>query len=52
MKEDLDRIVKGYRPRSNRGSYWLLYYLLALIAIMKQKFFKMLGGYKVKKLES
>ncbi len=39
----IDRILKGYRPRSNKNRYWTLYYLLELIAIIKSKFFRMLG---------
>ena len=42
MNEDIDRILKGYRPRSNKDSYWVLYYLFELIAIMKIKIFSML----------
>jgi hypothetical protein len=38
MKKDLDRIVKGYRPKSDRGSYWFLYYLLRLVVVVKTKF--------------
>ena len=41
MNEDLDRIIKGYKPRSNKGSYWALYYLFEMIAIMRIKFFSM-----------
>ena len=56
MNEDIDRILKGYKPRSNKGRYWVLYYLFELIAIMKLNFFKMLKNQKVKirklKLES
>jgi hypothetical protein len=42
MNEDIDRILKGYRPRSDKNRYWALYYLLELIAIIKSKFFRML----------
>lgn len=44
MNEDINRILKGYKPRSNKNRYWALYYLFELIAIMKLKFFKVLGS--------
>lgn len=44
MKEDINRILKGYKPKSEKGRYWVLYYLLDLIAIVKLKFFKLLGS--------
>ncbi len=42
MKNDLGRIVKGYKPKTDRGSYWFIHYLFGLIAVMKTKFFSML----------
>lgn len=42
MNEDINRILKGYRPRSNKNRYWALYYLFELAAIIKVKIFSML----------
>ncbi len=44
MNKDIDRILKGYRPKSNKNRYWVLYYLFELVAIIKLKFFRMLGN--------
>ena len=49
MNEDIDRILKGYKPRSNKDRYWVLYYVLEMITIMKRKFFNMLESKKVEK---
>ena len=50
MNEDIDRILKGYKPRSYKIIYWALYYLFELITIMKIKIFSMLKSYKIRKL--
>lgn len=39
MNEDIDRIIKGYKPRSDKKRYRILYDLIELITIMKLKFF-------------
>lgn len=35
MSQNLDRIIKGYRPRSESSIYWSLYYVLQFIGLMK-----------------
>ena len=52
MNEDIDRILKGYKPRMHKGSYWILYYLIELITIMRLNFFKMLKIKRIRKLEN
>jgi hypothetical protein len=49
MNKEIDRIIKGYKPRSDKKRYWILYYLLELTTIMRLKFSRML---EVRKLES
>ena len=40
MDEDFDRIIKGYKPRSNKNRYWILYYLLETVAAIRIKLLK------------
>ena len=49
MDEDFDRVIKGYKPRSNKTRYWMLYYLFELVAIMKLQFFKVLERVRLQK---
>jgi len=35
MNEDINRIRKGYKPKSDKRRYWILYDVLSLIAMLK-----------------
>ena len=37
MHEDFDRVIKGYKPKSNKNRYWILYYIFELIGAIKLK---------------
>ena len=42
MDEDFDRVIKGYKPKSNKDRYWILYYILEMVAIIRLKFSQMI----------
>ncbi len=37
---DLDRVLKGYTPKSSKKRYWVLWFFLNLLMILKIKFFR------------
>lgn len=40
IDEDIVRITKGYRPRSDKFYYWILYDLVSLFNLIKLIIFK------------
>lgn len=40
INEDINRIMKGYRPRSDKFYYWILYDLMTLLVLIKSIIFK------------
>lgn len=40
MNENINRVIKGYKPKSDKYYYWILHDLVVLVGIIKLRIFK------------